>query len=97
MLWWGLIKQARHEHMPDEYKKQYIIDGPRSPSWAKVRDTTIVRSELNKGRNVKRTNTGLPNMYHITKLRNYESILLVRTVYSYIFILESNPFSLPDY
>ena len=81
MLCWGLVKQARHEHMADEYKNQYIVDGPRSPSWAKVRDTTIIPSELKKGRNVKRTNTGLPNRYHITKLRNYDSILLVRTAY----------------
>ena len=22
---WGLVEQARHEHMSDEYKKQHII------------------------------------------------------------------------
>ena len=35
----------------------------------KVRDTTMVPSELNKGGVVKRTNTGLPNKYHIMELR----------------------------
>ena len=70
MLHWELIEQARYEHMPDEYKNQNIIDVPPSPSWAKVRDTTMVPSELNKGGKVKRTNTGLPNTYYnITKLR----------------------------
>ena len=32
VLCWGLVKQAQHEHMSDEHKKQYIIDVPRSPS-----------------------------------------------------------------
>ena len=46
----GVVEQARHEHMSDEYKKQYIIvDVPRSPLWAKVRDSTVVLSKLNKG------------------------------------------------
>ena len=26
VLWWGLVEQARHEHMSDEYENQYIID-----------------------------------------------------------------------
>ena len=25
MLYWAFVEQARHEHMPDEYKKRYII------------------------------------------------------------------------
>ena len=49
MLYWALVEQARHEHVSDEYKKQYIADVTRSPSWAKVRDSTVVPSELNKG------------------------------------------------
>ena len=52
-----------------EYKKQYIIDVPPSSSWVRVRDTTVVPSELNERGEVKRTNTGLPNTYHIAKLR----------------------------
>ena len=32
VLCWGVVEQARNEHMSDEYKKQYIIDIPRSPS-----------------------------------------------------------------
>ena len=68
MLCWALVEQARHEHKSDEYKSQYIIAVLRSSSWAKLRDTTVVPSELNKGGVVKRTNTGLPNTYHIMKL-----------------------------
>ena len=48
MQCWGLVEQARHEYMSSEYKKQYIVDVPPSPSWTKVRDTTVVPSELNK-------------------------------------------------
>ena len=29
VLFWGLIEQARHEHMSDKYLKQYIMDVPR--------------------------------------------------------------------
>ena len=29
VLCWGLIEQARHEHMSNEYENQYIIDVPR--------------------------------------------------------------------
>ena len=48
MLCWGVVEQARHEHMSDEYKKQYIIDVPRSSSWVpKERDTTGVPLEHN--------------------------------------------------
>ena len=68
VLCWGLIGQARNEHMSDEYKNQYIIDVPPSPS-VKIRDITMVPSELNKGGKAKRTNTSLPNTYHTTKLR----------------------------
>ena len=42
-----LVEQARHEHMSDEYNTQYIIDVPPTPSWVKVRGTTVVHSELN--------------------------------------------------
>ena len=41
VLCWGLVEQARHEHMSDEHKTRwYISNVPRFPSWAKVRDTT---------------------------------------------------------
>ena len=54
MLCWGLVEQARHEDMSDEYKKQYIIDVLQ---WVpKKRDTTVVPSELNKMGKAKRTN-----------------------------------------
>ena len=69
MLCWGSVEKARHEHMSDEYKKQYTIDVPPSPSLAKVRDTTMIPSELSKRGKVKRANTGLSNTYHMTKLR----------------------------
>ena len=32
----GLVEQARHEHMSDEYKDRYILIVPPSPSWVKV-------------------------------------------------------------
>ena len=44
MLCWRLVEQARYEHMSDEYKNRNIIDVPPSPSWVKVRDTTLVHS-----------------------------------------------------
>ena len=71
VLCWGLVKQARHQHMSYEYKIRFIIGGPPPPSSrVKVRDTIImVPSELNKEEKVKRTNTGLPNTPHIRKLR----------------------------
>ena len=70
VLCWGLVKQARHEYMPDEYKDQYVIDVPPSPPLMKVREnTTVIPSELNKRGKVKRTNIGLPNTNHTTNLR----------------------------
>ena len=60
VLCWGLVEEARHEHMSDEYKKRYIIDVLPSPSLVKVRDTTVVPSELNKRRRVRWTNIDLP-------------------------------------
>ena len=42
VLCWALVEQARHEHMSDAYKNQYIIDIPPSPSLVKVGDTTVV-------------------------------------------------------
>ena len=83
MLCWGLVEQARQEHMSDEYDNRYIIIVPPSPSWVKVRDVKLDPSELNKRGEVKRTNTGLPNTtYHMMKLHgNNHSLLLVRTVY----------------
>ena len=60
VLCWGLVGQARHEHLLDEYKNRYIIDVLPSPPSVKVRDTTVVPSELNKRRKVKRMNTDLP-------------------------------------
>ena len=48
VLCWGLVEQARHEHRSDEYKNQYIIKVPSSPSLVKARDTTVVSSELNR-------------------------------------------------
>ena len=65
----GLVEQARHEHMRDEYKNRYVIDVPPSPALVKVRDIAMVPSELNKGGVVQRTNTGLQSTYHIMKLR----------------------------
>ena len=32
VLCWGLVEQARHEHMSDEYKNPFIVDVPPSPS-----------------------------------------------------------------
>ena len=61
MLCWGLVEQARHEHMSDGYKNRYILDVPPSPPLVKVRDTTVDPSELNKRGKVKRTNTSLYN------------------------------------
>ena len=53
----GVVEQARHEHMSDKFKKQYIIDMPRSPSQLpNTRDTTMVPSELIIGEGVKRMN-----------------------------------------
>ena len=50
VLCWGLVEQAGHEHKSDEYKKRYTIDVPPSPALlVKVRDTTMVPSQLNKG------------------------------------------------
>ena len=66
VLCWGLVEQARHEHMSDEYKSQYIIDVPPSPSRVKVCDTTVVPSELlsNRGK-VKRTSRPLKYVLYI--------------------------------
>ena len=69
VLFWVFKEQARHEYIPDECKSRYIIDVHPSPSLVKVRDTTVVPSELNKRGVVQRTNTGLTNTYHIAKLR----------------------------
>ena len=42
MLCWGLVEQARHEHMSGEYKNRYYtIIAPLSPTSVKVRDTTV--------------------------------------------------------
>ena len=59
VLCWGLVEQARHEHMTDEYKKRYIINVPRSPSWAKVRDTTGNSQRTKQRGKVKRMNRPL--------------------------------------
>ena len=81
MLCGVLVEQARHGHMSD-YKNQYIIDVPPSPSRVKVRDTTVVPSELNKGG--KSSGLTLTSQIRIIQ-RNYggyHSILLVTlTVY----------------
>ena len=76
MLCWGLVQQARYEHMSDEYKNQYIFYVPPSSLLVKVRDTTVFPSEPNKRGEVKGINTALSNTYHITKLRklSYHSI-----------------------
>ena len=41
VLCWGLVEQARHKHMSDDYKNRYIMMVPSSPSLMKVRDTTL--------------------------------------------------------
>ena len=76
MLCWGLVQQARYEHMSDKYKNQYVFYVPPSSLLAKVRDTTVFPSEPNKRGEVKGINTALPNTYYITKLRklSYHSI-----------------------
>ena len=39
---WGVVEQARHKQLPDEYKNRYIIVVPPSPSLVKkVRDNTV--------------------------------------------------------
>ena len=48
VLCWGLVEQAQYEHMSDGYKNRYIVDVHPSPPLMKVRDTTVVPSELNK-------------------------------------------------
>ena len=59
MLYWGLIEQAQHEHMSDDYKTQYIIDVTPSPSWAKVREhlSGSQRTETKGGQSSRQTLT----------------------------------------
>ena len=50
MLYLGLDEQARHEHMPDEYKDRYIVLALlKNPPWyyRQCEDTIVVPSELN--------------------------------------------------
>ena len=80
MLCWVLAEQARHEHMSDEYKKQYLYycsvavihilglsDQHEIP--------TVVPSEPTKRGKVKRTNTDLPNKYRRSKLWKISCIM----------------------
>ena len=78
-LCWELVEQARHEHMSDEYKHQYIIDLLPSPSLVKVRDTTVVPSELNKRGKVKRTRPPKYVSYNETTETIISSYCLVTT------------------
>ena len=70
MLYWALVEQARHEHMSDEYKDQYlvyyysVVEAPILGLSDKYETTTVGSpTELVKGAQVKLTNTDLPNTY----------------------------------
>ena len=61
MLYWALVEQARHEHMPDKYKNRYIIIVLlKPPSWIYQTNRSppqLVPSELIKGAQVKSVST----------------------------------------
>ena len=68
MLCWVLVERIRHEYMSDEYKNRYTLvlllccRSPHLESIGPTRDhRTLVSTELNKGVEVKWTNTDLPN------------------------------------
>ena len=70
VLCWGLVEQARHEHMSDEFKNSILLMYLRNPHPGYQRNETPQWFHYRTGQKgvVKRTNTGLPNTYHITKL-----------------------------
>ena len=67
MLSWVLVKQARHEHMSDEYKRPIygcsVAEAPILVYQPNTRPPQLVPSELANMGKVKRTNNDLPNTY----------------------------------
>ena len=63
MLYEGLDEQARHEHMLDEYKDQYVIIALlKTPPgyYRQCENTTVVPCELNQEGKLIRPNKGSP-------------------------------------
>ena len=85
MLYLAFVEQARHEHMPDEYKKTIYYCIVAVVHILSLQDkheiTTLVPSELTKREKVKRTNTDFSNTWRRFKLWKLSYILLVRIVY----------------